>query len=116
MANAASKSTIKILTIVIAIPVGVASKRVVARVWATARPDAQLRRTSQSGASWGDTLGWAVLSTAGVVVTELVSRRTAEAAYRAALGIEPPSLVSRQQRRAERRAAKAAQNAPITAG
>ena len=120
MANAASKSTVKILTIAIGIPVGMTSRRLVARIWATARPAAKVRRETQSGPSWGDTLGWALLSTTGIVVTELVSRTAAETAYRAVLGIEPPITVSWQRSWAERRAAKAEKKAgkktAITAG
>ena len=107
MAQAASKSTVRILTLAFAIPVSLASRRLVASIWSTVRPDAQERRNSPAGATWKDMVGWAALSSVGAVATELISRRSAESIYRLLVGSTPPSLVSRQRRRAEKRGAKA---------
>jgi hypothetical protein len=87
---AAAKIGVKLMMIVIGIPVGMVTKKVVERVWLTARPQNPPRKPSESGVEWGDALGWAVLSAAGIVVADLITRRSAEAAFKALTGSEPP--------------------------
>jgi hypothetical protein len=87
---AAAKIGIKLMTVVIGIPVGMVTKKVVERVWLAARPDNPPRKPSDSGVQWADALGWATLSAAGIVVADLLTRRSAEAAFKALTGSEPP--------------------------
>lgn len=90
MAEVAGKIGMKILTIALGIPVGIATKKIVERVWAMARPDDPPRKPSERGAMWTDAMGWAALSAAGVVAAEFATRRGAEKTFRAITGNAPP--------------------------
>lgn len=87
----AAKITIKAMSIVIGIPVGIVTKKAVERVWSAARPEDTPRKPTESGVRWDDAIAWAALSAIGIVVADLVTRRSAEAAYRALTGNEPPA-------------------------
>lgn len=108
MANVAGKISLKIMTIAIAIPVGIVTKKAVERVWSAARPEGTPREPKEADVRWGDALAWGLLSAAGVVVADLISRRSAESAYRALTGSEPPAPVSKTEK-ARRKAAPAVQ-------
>lgn len=85
-----AKIGMKVITVVVGIPVGIATKKLVQVTWATARPrDASVSPTD-SDTRWGDAVAWAALSAAGVVAAELATRRGAELAYRTITGLEPP--------------------------
>jgi hypothetical protein len=103
MANVAGRLTMKILTVVLSIPVGIATKKAVDRVWATARPADAPRKPGERGVKWGDAVGWAALSAVGLVVTNLVSRKGAEELWRTVVGGEPPP---RALTKAEKKLAK----------
>jgi hypothetical protein len=87
---AGSKIGIKLIGIVIGIPVSIATRKVVEKTWAAARPDAPPRSPSDRDVRWVDAIAWATLSAAGVVVADLLSKRGAEAAFKAITGNEPP--------------------------
>jgi uncharacterized protein DUF4235 len=91
MAKVAGKIGMKVLTIIVGIPVGILSKRAVEHTWATARPGDPPRKPNQAGVRWVDALGWAALSSAGVVAADLLTRKGAETAWRTLLGTEPPA-------------------------
>lgn len=108
MANVAGKITLKVLTIAIGIPVGIATKKAVERTWATARPEGTPRQPKEAGVQWRDAIGWALLSAAGVVIADLIARKGAESAYRALTGSEPPAPLPKEQKKlAKARAASA---------
>jgi hypothetical protein len=90
MANAASKLTMKVLTIAVSIPVGKATKRAVDKIWAQTGGDENTRDPKHARARWGDAIGWAALTAAGTVVAQLATRKGAETGYRALTGLEPP--------------------------
>ena len=90
MGGTAGRLTIKIVTVAVGIPIGIAAKKVVERVWSTVRPADAPRKPGEQGVRWGDALGWAALSAAGVVVTNLVARKSAEELWRTVVGGEPP--------------------------
>jgi Protein of unknown function (DUF4235) len=90
MANVAGRLTMKIMTVVVGIPVGIATKKAVERVWAAARPADAPRKPGERGVKWGDAVGWAALSGVGVVVANLVARKGAEELWRTVVGGEPP--------------------------
>ena len=46
----------KLITIAIGIPVGIATKKTVERTWAAARPDDTPRKPNESGVHWGDAI------------------------------------------------------------
>ena len=107
MAHVAGRLTMKIVTIALSIPVGIATKKAVERVWSAARPADAPRKPGERGVKWGDAVGWAALSAAGVMVTNLVARKGAEELWRTALGGEPPP---RKLTKEERKLAKQEHN------
>jgi hypothetical protein len=104
MADAAGKLAMKVLTVVIGIPVGKATKRAVNGAWAK-RGDASTRDPKSAKARWVDAIGWAALSAAGVAFTKLATRKGAEQTFKAVLGIDPPPP---PPSKSEKKAAKAA--------
>jgi hypothetical protein len=86
----AGKIGLKVMSIAIGIPVGIVTKKVVERAWLAVRPEDPPRKPSEPEVRWADALGWAALSAVGIVVAELVTRRTAEVAYHALTGLQPP--------------------------
>jgi hypothetical protein len=85
-----AKIGIKTMSFVIGIPVGIVTKKAVEKVWLTARPEDPPRKPSDADTRWGDAIAWAVLSAAGIVVADLLTRRGAEAAFTAITGSKPP--------------------------
>src|ERR1700761_7589626 len=94
MANVAGKIVMKVLTIAIGIPVGIASKKAINGLWAETRKDAP-RNPSEPGVQWRDAIGWAALSAAGMVLADLLTRRGAEEVWRTVMGTEPPAKVDK---------------------
>ena len=105
---AGSALTMKVISIVVGIPVGIATKKVVERVWVAARPEDPPRKPTQRDVNWADAIGWAALSGAGMVAAQLITRRSAEAAYRTIIGEEPPPP---KPTKAEKKARKALEKA-----
>lgn len=87
---AGAKIGMKLMSFVIGIPVGIATKKVVEKAWLAARPEDPPRKPSEIDVRWGDAVAWATLSAAGIVIAELITRRGTEAAYKAITGSEPP--------------------------
>ncbi|MCW2494844.1 DUF4235 domain-containing protein [Jatrophihabitans sp.] len=112
MANAASKVTMKVLTIAVGIPVGKATKKSIDKAWAAKGSDTSTRDPKSATARWADAIGWAALSAAGVTLAQLLTRRGAEAGYRAITGLEPPppdpTKAEKKALKAQKKAAKAA--------
>jgi hypothetical protein len=86
----AGKVGMKVMSALIGIPVGIATKKAVDRAWLAARPGDTPRKPSEPGVRWADAVGWAALSAVGIVVAELITRRSAEVAYHAITGSQPP--------------------------
>lgn len=95
----------KLIGIVVSIPVGIVTKKVVGRVWLAARPDDPPRKPSDRDVRIADAIGWAALTASSVVARELITRRSSEAAFRAITGNEPPPP---KKTRAEKKLEKAA--------
>lgn len=91
MAQAAGKVGIKVMSLAIGIPVGIATRKAVQKIWDSTRGCETPRKPSDAGVQWTDAIVWAALSGVGVVVADLISRRTAEGAYRALTGNPPPA-------------------------
>jgi hypothetical protein len=96
MVNVAGKLVMKVLTIAIGIPVGIASKKAIDGLWSGARSEAP-RKPSEPGVRWRDAIGWAALSAAGMVVADLVTRKGAEEVWRTVMGTEPPAKVDKSK-------------------
>lgn len=95
----------KLIGVVISIPVGMVTKKVVERVWLTARPDDPPRKPHERDVRIADAVGWAALASSAVVARELITRRSSEAAFRAITGNEPPPS---RKTKAEKKLEKAA--------
>lgn len=95
----------KLIGIVVSIPVGMVTKKVVERVWLSARPNDPPRKASERDVRIADAVGWAALSASAVVARELITRRSSEAAFRTITGSEPPPP---RKTRAEKKLEKAA--------
>jgi hypothetical protein len=90
MPNVVGKVGFKVVNLAISIPVGIAVRKGVQKLWLSARPDDPPRKPTDPEVSWGDALGWAALSAAGVAVAELVSLKGAAEVYRFLSGSNPP--------------------------
>jgi hypothetical protein len=101
------KFAMKILTLVLRIPIAIAVRKVIARIWAAARPEAERRDPKDAGVRWSDALGWSALSAAGVAAAQLLTRKGAEETFRVITGNEPPPPPpSRAQKKAAKKQAK----------
>ena len=100
----AGRAGMKVLSILVGIPVGKATKRLVDKTWVAARPEDPPRETHDTRARWTDAVGWAALSAAGAALAEILTRRGAEASYRSIFRSEPPPP---KPTKAEKKAQKA---------
>jgi hypothetical protein len=107
---AGSAIGMKVISIVVGIPVGIATKKAVERAWALARPDDPPRSPNDRDVRWGDAITWAALSGISIVVGDLITRRSSEVAFRAITGSEPPPA---KPTKAEKKLAKAAEKGGI---
>jgi hypothetical protein len=101
MANVAGKIGLKLVTIAVSIPVGIATKKVIERAWTTARPQDPPRKPSDPDVRWTDAVAWAAISAAGVVAADLIARRSAESLWRTLTGSEPPTPKSKDRKKLE---------------
>ena len=92
MANIAAKLSMKVMTIAVGIPIGIATRKAVEKVWVAAGPD-RPHKTSDDDVQWADAISWAALTAVGMVVADLATRKGAAELYRFFLGTEPPASV-----------------------
>jgi hypothetical protein len=90
MANVAGKLTMKVLTVALGIPIGIATKKAVARTWTAFRPQQPPHSGDENDVRWGDAIGYAALASAAAVAAKLITRKGAEHTYRTLTGMEPP--------------------------
>jgi hypothetical protein len=103
-----SKIAVKGISVVIGIPVSIATKKAIERAWLAARPEDPPRKPSEPDVKWTDALGWAALSAVGIVLAELITQTSAKAAFRAITGSEPPvQPVKDEDEKTSKAAAKA---------
>lgn len=108
---AGAKISIKVITVAIGIPVGIATRKVVERTWEAARPGEGPRKPTEEGVQWGDAIAWGALSAVGIVIADLLTRRSAEAAYQALTGNPPPPG---KPSKAHKKLSKASEKSPAT--
>jgi len=113
MAKVAGKVGMKIVTLLVAIPVGKATKKVVNGAWSAARSPDTPRQPAERGVRWGDAIGWAALSAAGVVLADLVTRKGAEEVWRTVIGTEPPARPSTKAEKKLEKAQRKAFDVPV---
>jgi hypothetical protein len=109
---AGAKVGMKMISLVISIPVGIATKKVVEQAWLVIRPDDPPRKPTEADVHWSDAVSWAAVSAVGIVLAELITRRSTEVAYRAITGAEPPPA---KPGKAAKKLQKASEKAKITA-
>jgi hypothetical protein len=97
MANIAGTIVMKLLTVAVGIPVGIATKKALEQTWSAARSTDTPRKPSESGVRWADAIGWAALSGAGLMLANLITRRGAEELWRTIVGTEPPAKVDKSK-------------------
>lgn len=90
MSNVAGKLSMKVLTVALGIPIGILTKKVVARTWTSVRPQDPPHAVNESEVRWGDAIGYAALASAAAVAAKLLTRKGAEHTYRTLTGLEPP--------------------------
>jgi hypothetical protein len=90
MADIGAKLGMKVLTIAIGIPIGIAMRKLVEKVWVAAGPD-RPRRAEDEGVQWADAIAWAALTGVGMAIADLATRKGAEEVYRTVLGSKPPT-------------------------
>lgn len=88
--GAGSRATMKVLTILASIPITKGVQIVIAKIWSKLRPEQPTTNSQDPQVKAGDAIGYAALSAAGVVAAQLLTRKSAETAYRKVLGLEPP--------------------------
>ncbi len=88
MAHLAAKLTMKMLTIAVAIPVGIAGRKVVERIWIAAGPE-RPRQAADDGVQWADAISWAALVGISTAAADLLNRKGAEELYYTLLGSKP---------------------------
>jgi hypothetical protein len=115
MADAPGKFTMKVLTAIIAIPVGKATTKAVNAAFATTKGTESTRDPKSAAARWRDALAWAALSATGATLAQLVTRKGAEHSFRAITGTQPPppDPTKREKKaiKAQEKAEKATQKA-----
>lgn len=92
MANLGAKITMKLMTIAIGIPIGIATRKLVEKVWVAAGPD-RPRTASDDGVQWADAIAWAALTGVGMAIADVATRKAASEAYRTLVGSEPPASI-----------------------
>jgi hypothetical protein len=106
MAHFGAKIVMKIMTIGVGIPVGIASRKFVEKVWVATGPDRPYK-TKHEGVQWMDAISWAALTAVTMAAADLINRKGAEEVYYTLIGEKPPVTArphaSRQVRRAKPR-------------
>jgi hypothetical protein len=109
MAQVVGKIGMKVLTIAVGVPVGIATRNAVARLWVAFRPEQPAHTVKDREARWADVMGYAALAGAGGVAAKLLTRKGAETTYRKLLGVEPPAAgPTREQKRLQQATENAA--------
>jgi hypothetical protein len=107
---AAAKFGVKTISILIGIPIGIATRKAIDQVWRAARPDNPPRKPSEEGVRVSDAIAWGALSAAAIVGADLLTRRSAEVTYQAITGNAPPpgkqAKPSKKVERAKKKAIK----------
>jgi hypothetical protein len=99
MAKAAGKITMRVLTIGLGIPLGILGRKAAHEAFNIVRPHAEGHSLTDPDASWGDVVGWAAVSSAAVVLADLLARRGAEEVWKFLLGTQPPPESGSKSRR-----------------
>jgi hypothetical protein len=106
VAGAAGRLAFKLLSTVVAIPVGRLIASATGKAWATARPDDPPHDPKEVQTSWSDAILFSVITGLGVAIAQLLTTKGADTAWRALTGRPSP-------RPKEPKGAKARQEATL---
>jgi hypothetical protein len=105
------KIGMKLLTVAVGIPIGIATRKAVEKVWIAAGPD-RPHQAKDAGVQWADAISWAALTGVGMAIADLLARKSAEEIWRTVVGSKPPvtakPTASKRVRKAEPRYPEAA--------
>jgi hypothetical protein len=87
-----SKLLYRLLTLLLAIPISRAIKKLIAHGWTAVRPEDPPRDPKKADVGWSDALIWAVISGAGTALGKLLTSKGAAGTWRAIIGTEPPGF------------------------
>lgn len=90
MAGGTSRLAFKVLSTVVAIPVGKAIAKATGKAWATARPDDPPHNPKEVQTSWSDAIIFAVITGLGTALAQLLSTKGADTVWRAITGTPSP--------------------------
>lgn len=90
MANIAGKLGWKVITLIFAVPISIAIRKIIEKAWTKARPEDPPRDPASPGTTWIDALAWAAVSGVGVAAGRVLASRGAATAWRGITGTEPP--------------------------
>jgi hypothetical protein len=80
----------RILSIIIAIPIGRAVSKLAEQAWVAARPNDPPKDPRKADTGWADALTWAVITGISAALSKLLTSKGAAGAWRAIIGTDPP--------------------------
>jgi hypothetical protein len=90
MAGAGSRFAFKMVSTLVAIPVGRVVTDATVRLWVAARPENPPTDPNEVDTDWRDALIWAGLTGVGAAVGQLLTTKGADTVWRAATGTPTP--------------------------
>jgi hypothetical protein len=90
MSGTASRFGFKMLSTVVAIPIGRAISKATERAWTAARPENPPHDPKEVQTSWPDALIWAGVTGVGTAIAQVLTTKGADAVWRAATGRPSP--------------------------
>jgi Protein of unknown function (DUF4235) len=90
--NFIGKLIYRLLTLILAIPISKAIKKLIAQGWTAARPNDPPKDPKKADVGWTDALIWAVISGTGTALGKLLTSKGAAGTWRAIIGTEPPGF------------------------
>ena len=104
MAHFGAKLGMKLLSLGVSIPVGIAGRKLVEKVWIAAGPD-RPHEAKDEGVQWIDAISWAALTGVTMAIADLITRKGVEEIYHTIMGQKPPvtarPTASKKVRKAE---------------
>ncbi|MCW2528623.1 MAG: hypothetical protein JWM76_3483 [Pseudonocardiales bacterium] len=90
MFNFISKILFRVLSLIIAIPIGRLVSKLVEKAWVAARPGDPPKDPKKADTGWGDAITWAAISGIGIALRKLLTTKGAAGAWKAVIGTPPP--------------------------
>jgi len=97
MAGRVSKMTFKLISTLVAIPVGRAIRKATAKAWTAVRPDDPPHDPRAVETDWQDALVWAGFTGLGTALGQLLATKGADTVWRAVTGRPSPRPNARSE-------------------